>query len=108
MSRLFRFLLLLAGAGALVAAVRHISRRNREQQQPFFADASRARPCPSRPRPSSRRSWSSRSPSSSPEPVVEPVVVEEPVEPSSPEPVVEAAPSRARRRAASPSSRSPS
>ena len=63
MSRLFRFLLLLAGAGALVAAVRHISRRNREQQQPFFADAYPA----ARPRPLS--TWPP-SPSSTPEPVV--------------------------------------
>ena len=35
MSRLFRFLLLPAGAGAMVA----FSRRNREEPQPFFADA---------------------------------------------------------------------
>jgi hypothetical protein len=35
MSRLFRFLLLPASAGAVVA----FSRRNREEPQPFFADA---------------------------------------------------------------------
>ena len=34
MSRLFRFLLLPAGAGAMVA----FSRRNREEPQRFFAD----------------------------------------------------------------------
>ena len=38
MSRLFRFFLLLAGAGALIAVARHLSRQ-REPQQPFFADA---------------------------------------------------------------------
>lgn len=38
MSGLFRLLLLLAGAGALVPVVRHISRRHREQRQPIFAD----------------------------------------------------------------------
>ena len=45
MSRLFRFLLLLAGAGALVAVVRHISRRDAEPQ-PFFADTAYRRPPP--------------------------------------------------------------
>ena len=40
MSRLFRFLLLLAGA--LIAIARYSRHRNREQQQPFFADAHRA------------------------------------------------------------------
>ena len=68
MSRLFRFLLLLAGAGALVAVVRHISRRSAEQQ-PFFADG-----------------YQAPAPFVTPEPVVteavvvpEPVVAEEPV-----------------------------
>ena len=54
MSRLFRFLLLLAGAGALVAVVRHMSRRTREPPQPFFADAHRA-PAPARARGGRRR-----------------------------------------------------
>jgi hypothetical protein len=40
MSRLFRFLLLLAGA--LIAIARYSSHRNREPQQPFFADGHRA------------------------------------------------------------------
>ena len=40
MSRLFRFLLLLAGA--LIAIARYSSHRNRGQQQPFFADAHHA------------------------------------------------------------------
>src|SRR3954469_11798536 len=70
MSRLFRILLLLVGAGALVAAARSASRRRSEQFQPFFAEAA---------------------PGPAPQPVVveEPVVAPEPVVEVIPEPVVE-------------------
>jgi len=79
MSRLFRFLLLLAGAGALIAAARHLSRRSREQQQPFFADAHTA-PAPT--------------PAFvAPEPIAEAVVVQEPV--VAEEPIVAPEPSYA-------------
>ena len=48
MSRLSRFFLLLAGAGALIAALRHLNRSQHESQQPFFADAYTP-PAPARP-----------------------------------------------------------
>src|SRR3954453_10488064 len=39
MSRLVRFILLLAGAGAAVAVARHLTRRHAEEAKPFFADS---------------------------------------------------------------------
>ena len=60
MSRLVRFILLLAGAGALVAVARHLSRRHTEEAKPFFADAY-VPPAPRRPSPP-------RSPSRPPSP----------------------------------------
>ena len=72
MSRLFRFFLLLAGAGALIAVLRHLNRSQHESQQPFFADAYTP-PAPARPvvrtrpwSPPSRPSSSSRSSRPSP------------------------------------------
>ena len=39
MSRLFKFVLVLAGAGAAVAILRHLTRQRAEEAKPFFADA---------------------------------------------------------------------
>src|SRR3954468_1661759 len=73
MSRLVRFILLLAGAGAAVAVARHLTRRHAEEAKPFFADSY----VPPTPAPVAQ------------EPVAEPAPVEEPVAEQS---YVEAAP----------------
>ena len=98
-----RFILLLAGAGAAVAILRHLTRQRAEEAKPFFADSYvPPAPAPVAQEPVVEPAPGSRSRSSTATPVVEEPVAEQSYVEAAPivvqptpvpeEPVLEAAP----------------